>query len=459
MPKPRLPAGLFHILTMNRTIQLPERTLAVLALALFTFGAYPSQTDKPFAFVQGRVSTVALGLMAFLVYSFVLHRHQSMAALKRLWQQPFNKLAVLWLGLASISAAFAPNTQLSFLGSEWGQMGILQLSLCVGLFLVGQTISLDDQHWRWLSYGLALMLFLTFLECLGYRPLFWLPEVDGMPAATIGQRGHLAGFFAVCAGAAAYRRAYRSLLMAGVGIALCNNTSALVGFILLCLALLVITYKTGKNWWPIGAALLATVLLFSNISIVTQQLRGLTGQKDYLATKKFISADTTSLTGRLDIWEASVNMIKARPFIGWGDEQFEPRWLSFLPYEKSLKVAKEFMGLPQTTQLEGYGPAYSYKDIEGNPKLGIVRNIHPHNAFLEEIQNHGIVGASISLLCILLIFRSYPAVFVYSPAYLVYLSAWFYLFSVFPIFVFIMGIVIKESSERRRHGKCRLHTY
>ncbi|GAA5503349.1 hypothetical protein Dxin01_03106 [Deinococcus xinjiangensis] len=418
--------------------------LAVIGVAFFVFGAFPSQNDKPLAFVQGRVSIVALSLVCLLTYGFIIHPSQSLNSLRSLFRRNFNKLILLWFGLVNISAYLAPNRELAFLGSEWGQMGILQLGLCIAVFLVGQLVFLEDKFWKCLSYGLLLMLFLTFLECIGYKPLFWLPTVDGLPATTIGQRGHLAGFFAVTAGAAAYRRSYLSLLMSGLGIVLCNNTSAFLGFLILCLMLILLKEVSKREKWLIAVMLFGITTLFANTSLITKDICHSVGHKNCIEIKDTTSANTISLRGRFEIWEASIGMIKARPLFGWGDEQFESRWLSFLPTEKSKKVAKDFLGLPQSTPLEGDGPAYSYIGFDGKTHFGLVRNIHPHNAFLEEIQNHGVVAAASLLLCFALIIKRQTRIIVYLVPYLIYLAAWFYLFSVTPMFFFLLGIFIRQ---------------
>lgn len=411
------------------------------AILLLAAAGFPSD-DPRFAFSQGRVWLVILSLGAMLLLH-VTRPNKIKGALRLLFSRarPFNAALLAWWGAVLVSDVLAPDALLAFKGSAWGQMGGGQLGLCVLLFYAGQLARLEGRHWRALSIGLGVMVALALLEAVGFRPLTWLPTADPYPTTTIGQRGHLAGLFAAAAGIAAYRRAYPTLLLAGLGIALCNNTSALIAFI--AVAALALILDKGKDWRPLlGAAVITALAFIGTPDFTKATCRALGNTANCIETKKLGVSDAPSLGVRVQFWRASWGMFKERPVLGWGDEQYEARWLTYLPVQEQRPLIESITSVPKDAKLMGTFPDYFYVSPSKGMGFISVSNIHPHNVFVEELQNHGLVGFSLAALTVLLLLRVDRRLSLALAGYGVYLAAWFFLFAVLPIFALLMGTLV-----------------
>ncbi len=207
---------------------LSPATILTGAVLILAAAAFPSD-DARFTFAQGRVWLAILTLIAIMLLH--LTRWQEVCQAVRVLfnrERPFNGALLVWWTCVLLSDLSAPNALLALKGSAWGQMGGGQLGLCVALFYLGQLARLEDRHWRVLGGGLGVMVVLALFEAVGLRPLFWLPTAEPYPATTIGQRGHLAGLFAAAAGFAAYRRAFSSLVLAGLGLCVTTPVRSLL---------------------------------------------------------------------------------------------------------------------------------------------------------------------------------------------------------------------------------------
>lgn len=437
---------------LRRSLNQSGSLAAAAALWVLAFAVMPPPaTDFGTTFSYPRVLLAGTGILVFLGYALIAHRQTLVSATERLFGLWHNRLLALWLVSAVISALLAPDPQLAFMGSTWAQMGVYQLGCCVVLFWIAQTVQLEEKHWQWLGYAVGVMFLLTLAESLGYRPLFWTTQSDAYPAATIGQRGHLAGFFAVTAGVAAYRRAYFWFLLSGLGIALCNNTSALLGFT--ALGLLALVFEFRQVFLKVLLSLAATILLFLNVSLVNKTFCRSLGHtstclwsKDLgsIGSKNFGAVDSMSLVGRRDIWESSIEMIKRRPLLGWGDEQYASRWLSFYSEEKRAMMVRVFTGISLPS-----------KDGEvmipnAKPLPEPLRMYHPHNTYLEEIQNHGFIGGLLLFSAFVGMVFYNKRILLFGAAYWVYLAAWFLLFSVLPFFSILLGILLADKNLGQR---------
>lgn len=429
---------------MSSSHDISAPTLLTGSILLLTVFAI-SSPDLPVSFSQGRVWLI---LLAFGSLALLSLRKLALPlnSVQRLSRHPHNVLLLLWLLSATISASLAPQPTQAFFGSFWGQMGVLQLGLCVLLFLVVQGVHLEGRHWRVLSAGVGVLLLLTSLEAIGLRPLFWLPEATVYPAVTTGQRGHLAGLYAVIAGVATVRRAYPTLLMAGLGIALCNNTSALLGVMTLVAVAL---FRHRQDWRPlllsatfILSAFLGTTRLSSFCPIIPQMR--------CIETKNVSADNQASINGRLHFWKASLAMFVERPLLGWGDEQYAERWLTYLPETDQLPVARLLLGIAPDVPLSGQFPAYSYERPDGKLEVRAINNIHPHNAALGELQNHGLIGLLLLTAVTITLFRQRPEAVLAMLGYGVYLLAWFPVFAVLPIAALLTGTLAGQRPERSR---------
>lgn len=418
------------------TREIRAGAVAVFAVITFTVAALPAQ-DSPTAFAQSRVWIVVLALIAALVFSLLQGKLRPF--LHETFRHRLNVTLLCWWSVTLLSALLAPLPRKALLGSSSGQMGTLQLGLCLVLFYIFQRVTLKRHEWRILSIAMMGLVFFAALEAVGLRPLFWLPEATPYPSVTIGQRGHLAGLFALVAGVAAYRQAYPTLFLALIGICLCNNTSALLAFIALCILSLIFDCRSG--WKPLTAALLLAIpIFFFTPSIIAAA--SLVPEKG-IQMKQFGTSDAPSLGIRLKFWKASWFMFLDRPLLGWGDEQYQERWVMYLPVEEQMPMILEVLGLPKDAALDGSFPNYFYMDKDGL-SLKSVNNIHPHNNYIEELQNHGLLGFLLILYSIVLLFSENRKIIIAVAGYGVYLIAWFFVFSVLPIFAMILGILVAD---------------
>lgn len=365
----------------------------------------------------------------------LMPRYGVQEAAAPLLKRPHNLLVLGWLTSITTSALLAPDPLQAFLGSYWGQMGVLQWTLAAVLFMAAQTVTLQRQHWSVLSWGVGALLVLTFLESIGLRPLFWLPEATAYPAATIGQRGHLAGLYALVAGVAMHRRALPTLLMAGVGIALCNNTSALIGYVFAGTFFLIIQ----RSWFkPIFLSMICTVALFFTVT-KSDELCRILSWNHCINTKDVGSDNVASLRDRLSLWQANVGMWQVRPFLGWGDEQYAAHWPEYLPSAEADRLTRLFIGAPPDATLQGQFPVQTFEKSDGTLGIGMVNLVHPHNTLLEELQSHGLLGFGLMIAFVVVVYRKFPNVLLGLSGYAIYLLAWFPVFAVLPITALLAG--------------------
>lgn len=430
--------------------RLPGSLLLTLSILGLSAAAVPAES-LPAAFSQGRVWLVLSVLLSSAVLLMSSHHKVFLSVAVQVLSQRKNQFLLLWLGLALISNVLAPERALAFFGSEYGQMGWMQLALCAALFLIAQQVVITAQHWRWLSAGVVLLLLISLAEVLGFRPLFWLPEATAYPAATIGQRGHLAGFFIVVAGVAGFRRAWPTLLMAGLGVALCNNTSALIAYCVLLAGIWTMDIQRHRVVVPLMVCVLVTTGLFRTSESLFRPLCESLGHQNCYATKNLegLEADASSLADRWVMWQASINMTHQRPWLGWGNEQFASQWLAHLPESERLSVVRRTAAVPNDTPIISVGNVFMYRDPVEGDKIVALNNVHPHNSALGELQSHGVIGFAVLLATAVTLIREKLRLVLPILGYLLYLLAWFPVFAVLPVFALLLGTLICDD---RRGG-------
>lgn len=402
--------------------------------------------DEPFAFSIGRIWVVLCGLIIALILS-ITRWPTTLDNLKYLLSKNYNKALIAWFLGISASALFSPDPHTAFLGGSWSQMGVWQLGLVMVLFFFAQITVLEPLHWRILAAGTLVLLVFTVLEAIGFRPLFWLPQTTSFPSVTIGQRGHLAGLFAAIAGIAVYRKAFPTMIMCGLGIALCNNTSALLGLSASCF-IAIFYYR--KLWKKLLIVIALSGISFLSFSIWVPKICNSLSHQVCQGNKEVVTSNESSLKLRLIFWKSAWNMFLHRPIQGWGNEQFEDNWINYLSsYERRLAITRS-IGIPEDAEYQDIFPLIVYKK-DGKMAFNVISNVHPHNIIFEEFESHGLLGVFLFTLFIFFIIKQNQKMIIVLSSYGVYLTAWFLLFSVLPIYALLFGSLLAIEREERSY--------
>ena len=436
------------MLTKSLNTNINLSTIATLFIIVFTAFAPPS-SDPLISYWGARYYLLIFCGLSLAIYGAIFYKEESIKIIKTIWQETGNRFLILWLILSLISCILSANPYISFWGTPTVEMGWIHQFLCVILFFLAQKIKLERKHWTWLSISLLLMVMLTLLEAIGFRPLFWLSNSTAPPATTIGQRGHLAGWFAVAAGVSLYRNAWPSLVFAGVGIVLCNNTASLLGFVVASFLWMCLNFK---NYSSIIKLFIINIFFLVSFSIYSQNNKILCDKMSLTHctyNKQGVESNINSLHDRVVFWKAALKMFAERPLLGWGNEQFEGEWFDFVPKAEQDSLAKVLIGVPKDVKIIRVENSNLYVYMAGkNMTTGIVSNPHPHNFFIEELQSHGVLGFLSLIFALMYLLKNKPRLLIASAPYAVYLLGWFLLISVAPIFSVFMGIIYKEVANK-----------
>ncbi|TDE86980.1 O-antigen ligase family protein [Deinococcus sp. S9] len=172
--------------------------------------------------------------------------------------------------------------------------------------------------------------------------------------------------------------------------------------------------------------------------------------KDYRSTQ--------TLQTRLYLWQAAWRAAQARPLLGWGDETFSSEVYNHLsPQEISALLVLE-LGLDKGYHAEPAWPGfYLINPIKKDRQFVHVIYVHPHNVWMDELYAHGFVGAFLGLLTGIVYLRKVwqqessallPLLVAVLP-YLVFLTAWFYVVTVTPLFFLLLGTALADVTRSR----------
>lgn len=373
---------------------------------------------------------------------------------------------LLWL---LVSAQFSSMPGYSWLGHPYTQFGTLLLVACFGLAGLYRAVPVVPAI-RLLALCTAVMAFLTLLEGLGFKPLAQVVHSPNMvyPAATVGHRPHLGGWFAIMALAPAYFYRRRPLdgwfwlwlISSLVGLGLCTTTSASIGVgvgILLWVAVATLKRHPARRAAWAGLALFA----FSVLALpdVTRSLGQALGQvpptlKDYQSTGSF--------RPRLYMWKSAWNAALERPLTGWGTDTFGYQVFEHLSDADAEALFRAELGFGPEYTLEHKGITYyAYKPKAKNKKdrdaqTGSLLYIRPHNLIFDELYSNGFIGLILFSLTLVALFwfirRRNTEDFTYFTfaflPYFIYLLAWFYVVSVTPLAFILIGIMLADLNGR-----------
>ena len=222
---------------------------------------------------------------------------------------------LIWIIVSSI---FSPIPGYAFMGMPSLQFGSLFLLFCYLTSLIFS--SLNNTKWliRMFSLITVAILVWTVAESIGFKPIsMWLHSIPMQyPAASIGDRRHLSGWFAIMSLSSIFfyrKQPYDSwfwlwIISALAGIGLTTTTAATVGVGLGLLAWLTISFN--KANWKLPALVLLTfgafVLGLPSAASATATLVGFKPPqfKEY--------SSTSSFKPRLYLWKAAWNSMFAR---------------------------------------------------------------------------------------------------------------------------------------------------
>lgn len=374
-------------------------------------------------------------------------------------------LYCLWVVLSSV---LSPMPGYSWLGHPYTQFGSILLLSCIAVATVYARIAPVESMIKVLALTTFVMALLTVLESLGVKPLAHLVQSDRLlyPAATVGHRPHLGGWFAIVALAPAffYRERRPDIwfwlwLVSGlVGVGLSTTTSATLGVGAGLLLWLIFSLFQRKGAWKIPAAALALfVLAVGTLPVISAHIaRSLDQTPPQL--KNYGS--TGSFKPRLYMWKAAWAAAVQRPVFGWGDDTFGYQVFGHLNAKDADSLFRAELGFGPEYKLEHKDFTYyvyrpDHKDSDA--QTGTLLYIRPHSIILDELYSRGFVGFLLFLavlISILLYVRNRSAsslalFLVAGLPYLIYLSAWFYVTAVTPLFFILMGTMLADIKANR----------
>lgn len=365
-------------------------------------------------------------------------------------------LYIVWLAVTSITS---PISGYAWFGSPNLQAGSLFLITCYAVAAIYKSAAQVTWVIRAFALSTFTMTMLTLLESIGFRPLeLWIHSKSiSYPAAFIGHRPHLGGWFAIMSLAPIffYRARPRDpwfwlwIISSLAGIGFTTTTAATTGVGLGLLAWLAISFKAAN--WKVPALIFLMFGVFvvglPSAASTTATLIGLKPPqlKDY--------GSTASFKPRLYLWKAAWNSALRHPFFGQGDETFAYQVFNDLSSVDAKNLFRAELGFPQDYQISYGGFTY----YASNPKTkdhkaGSLIYVRAHSVIFDELYSHGFPGLILltALTAALLrhVYRrersAFPLFLVAILPYPVYLLAWFYVPTVTPLFFIMIGTMLAD---------------
>ena len=253
----------------------------------------------------------------------------------------------LAFGLAqALATALSVNPRASLWGSYERQQGLLTLGAYLALFLLTaanlRTRAQAERLWAALVWGSAPVVAYGLLQTVGLDPLNWRTDTASPVLSTVGRANFLGSYLVLLlpltAGQAllARRQWPHLLLLAGqlICLALTQARGAWVGLgaaaLVFGLAWAAVTHNRRTAMATLALAVLAVsfVALLNLPGGPLEPLSHLPGL-DRLAT--LTRTDAGSTAARLTIWRATLPLIAARPWLGYGPETLRPVFARVFP--------------------------------------------------------------------------------------------------------------------------------
>lgn len=300
----------------------------------------------------------ALLLRALALWMGLAALAQFLTAGRRGFRKPASPLlwAALVFGLALIAAtALSVNPRVSLWGSYERQQGLLTQGAYLALFLLTaaslHTRAQVERLWAALVWGSAPVVVYGLAQAAGLDPLDWRTDAASPVLSTIG-RANFLGSYLVLVIPLTLGFVVRTLRSRGAEAPTTNRlTWLLLPAQLACLALtqargawigtgvgmlvFALAWATAtRNKRLAAAALIATLLTASLVALLNlpggplaalAQAPGL----ERLATLSRTDAGSTA--ARITIWRATLPLIAARPWLGYGPETLRPVFARVFP--------------------------------------------------------------------------------------------------------------------------------
>lgn len=440
-----------------------------LFIPLFCFALWPAASTVPQASLYPLRFWLLLGLVFFGTLGAVALQGRGMTVTEYVRRHPprlslLGGLALLYAFWVSLSAAASPLPWIAWLGQPYSQFGALMLLLCLGGAALYARHAPVELVIRACALSTLAMFVLATAEAVGWRPLAHLISSPRMtyPAVTVGLRQHLGGWFAIMALAPAFffRQRPRTLwfwlwLLSGLlGVALATNSAATLG-VGMGLALWLLVGLLRKSWHlPLLATVFFAVSMLGLPPLVTALNQAL-----HLPAPQFKDyRSTQTLQTRLYLWQAAWRAAQARPLLGWGDETFSSEVYNHLSSQEISALLVSELGLDKGYYAEPAWPGfYLVNSLKKERQFVNVIYVHPHNIWVDELYAHGFVGAFLGLLTGIVylrkIWRREPSallpLLVAVLPYLVFLTAWFYVVTVTPLFFLLLGTALADVTPSR----------
>ena len=266
------------------------------------------------------------------------------------WRGSFS-LSLLWPALAfglalALATALSINPRSSLWGSYERQQGLLTLGAYLALFLLTaanlRTRAQAKRLWAALVWSSAPVVAYGLLQAAGLDPLDWRTDAASPVLSTVGRANFLGSYLVLVvpltAGRAlsARRRWPYGLLLAGqlACLALTQARGAWVGLGAAALTFGLVWATATHNRRLALVTLAVAVLAVGFVALLNlpggplDPLTHLPGL-DRLAT--LARTDAGSTAARLTIWRATLPLVIARPWLGYGPETMRPVFARVFP--------------------------------------------------------------------------------------------------------------------------------
>ncbi len=253
----------------------------------------------------------------------------------------------LALGLAlGLATALSVNPRLSLWGSYERQQGLLTVGAYLALFLLTATglrsRAQAERLWTALVWGSAPVVAYGLVQAVGLDPLDWQTDAASSVLSTVGRANFLGSYLVLAvpltlgrALVARCRWPYGPLLAAQLLTLACTQArGAWVGLgtaaLLFGLAWALATHdrRLALTLLAVGMLAVGVVAVLNSADSPLASLAELPGL-DRLGT--LAATDAGSTAARLTTWRATLPLVMARPWLGYGPETMRPVFASVFP--------------------------------------------------------------------------------------------------------------------------------
>lgn len=325
--------------------------------------------------------------------------------------KPWALLLFIYSAWIIFTSAQSPMPGFAFLGTSYLGFGSIAIISNILILLVFSKYAPVSRLIQVFIISTVIMLFISIIEAIGWRPLHFIMQGRNIayPAATVGLRQHLAGWFTMMALAPIFFWRGKSLdrsfwiwMGSGlIGVAICKNSAASIATLLSLIIWSI--YGQGTRRVPAIRTTIIFICLALALPPAIKSVNHALGFEDY-EQKNYASGLT--LSTRIILWKAAARATKERPILGWGDETFAWQVFQHLTPSESERLIRMEAGIPEDNLVIHSDGNYSYysPNKPQDVKKGILLYIRPHNIIFDEAYSHGIIGLvllSLSLFYIL----------------------------------------------------------